>query len=332
MPPSSQPVNVSRKFLRLGLAIVVIAALYSAAWFFAANRGATYLKDILAAPGGGFSASCGKLDIRGFPFRAGVFCESASLANATDGLKVETGPVRTMTLVYNPTKAVFEVDGPIKAELPQGISLDTNWGNMEGSLHANLQGMTEVSTFVDKMTTAAGFAGIADAVKLNVGHAEFHARQNGENLDIAAMAQETTLSTPLLPRQLPLFSTSAEITVNNRADLLRGARLQPGDEISGTIQRLALDFGAEGFLTISGPFQIGGDGLISGDFDIDVENFARLQPLLDASFPESQPVIDASTLLIKGISKDGVKGRVKIAVRSGAILLGVIPIGFIPPL
>lgn len=332
MPPSAKPVNVSRRFVWLGGAVLVVCLLYSAAWFVAAWKATDYLKTLLAAPGPGMSADCAQMDIRGFPFRAGVFCASAHFENASQGLNLSTGAVRTMTLVYNPTKAVFEVDGPVKASFPGGTKVDTTWGNFDGSIGASLSGLTRASVFIDRMeNTIALPSGLGEA-KLTSDHAEIHARQNGPDLDIAARTDNARLTTALLPTNLPVFSSSLEATLDGRAGVLEGEGIEPGEDVLGTLNRYALDFGTRGFLAISGPFKLSGDGVLSGDFTIEVQDFAALQTSLSASFPQATPVFDTAAILLKSLSKDGRTGRIEVNIREGHVFLGIIPLGVIPRL
>ena len=170
------------------------------------------------------------------------------------------------------------------------------------------------------------------ALQFETGHGEFHTRQNGNNLDVAALAEDNIIKTSLLPAALPKFSVSVDGTLDNLGGLLNGQRLPVGAEISGEIQRLALDFGDNGFVTLSGPFQISPDGYLSGDFELSAENFTKLQPFLRSLFPDQASVIDASAMMLQGLSKGSTKASIKLTVASGTILLGVIPIGVIPPL
>jgi hypothetical protein len=332
MPPSSQPVNVSRKLLWLALSVFAICVLYSAAWFIGVSKGHDWLERRLSNFGDSMSATCPGMDIKGFPFRIGVFCTSATLTNPINHINISTGAVRTMALVYNPGKAVFEIDGPAQASLPDATTVTSNWSNLDGSLGAGLSGLKHLSVAIDKASAEIISAILPGPMTIATGHGEFHARQNGDNLDIAALAENNTASTSLLPQQLPLFSISIDATLDKLAGLLEAKALQPGTEINGTIHRLALDFGNDGFLTLSGPFSIAADGYLSGDFDLSAENFEALRSTLKASFPQASPTIDVSAILMKSLSKDGTNATVRLNVRAGTILLGVIPVGFIPPL
>ena len=72
--------GVTRKLIRLAIAVVLVGALYTGGWFYAAS----WVKDtvdrqLAASEQGMHSASCSNLTVRGFPFRIGLFCDSVGL-------------------------------------------------------------------------------------------------------------------------------------------------------------------------------------------------------------------------------------------------------------
>lgn len=332
MPSSTKPVNVSRKLLWLGVSVFAVCGLYSAAWFVAASKGEDWLKTTMAKPTLGITASCPGMDIKGFPFRVGVFCTTSNFSMPQKNIDFSAGALRTMALVYNPGKILFEIDGPVKSVLPDGISVTADWKNLDGNVGASFSGLKSLSTFFDQTKGEVSGPMFPGALQFETGHGEFHTRQNGNNLDIAALAEDNTIKTSLLPAALPKFSISLDGTLNNLAELLNGERLPVDSEISGDIQRLALDFGDNGFVTLAGPFQIAPDGNLSGDFELSAENFSKLQPLLRSLFPDQTPMIDVTTIMLKSLANGSTKASIQLKVVSGTILLGVIPIGVIPPL
>ena len=102
--------------------------------------------------------------------------------------------------------------------------------------------------------------------------------------------------------------------------------------MQGDIKRLAIDFGNNGTLAVSGPFRIAENGLLSGDMTIDVQNYAALQATLSKSFPQAITVIDTASILLKSLSTDGKTGKATLNIRDGRVSLGIIPLGTIPPL
>lgn len=333
MPSSSQPVNLGKKILRLGIAVFTIAALYSAAWFYAAYRGNDWLHAEISNPGDGMAGSCTAMKIKGFPFRAGVSCTSASFSIPAENVHLETGAIKTMAMIYNPGKAVLELDGPLISHLANGMTLEANWTNFKGSLRVSLSGLSHFTMSADRIRSEIGLPDAFANLIIESSYAELHATKNGPDLDVAAAGDNMQVeSALLLAAPLPRFSLSSNVTLNGMSSLLSGEPPVVGQEISGTLHDLTVDFGNQGKVSLSGPFQFSKDGYLSGDFDVEAENFTTLQPILDASFPDSAPTIDASVILLKSLPKTDGKANIKLTVRSGAILLGVIPVGFIPPL
>lgn len=331
MPTYSEPVNRRRRFPWWAKLILLVVVLYGAALYLAAHQAKVYLNAVVAPPGTG-AEECAKLDFSGLPTRISAVCQSAKFVDPVTGLDLSTGSVRTTTFVHNPTHASFSIASPVKAKLANGLTTDTNWQSLDSDIGGDLSGITYGTVAIGKIDSAITLPGAPAPLKITSDHADFSVRQNGPDLDIASRSTGSKVETGIIPVNLPGFSTSFEATLDGRGNVLSGAPIVPGEAVQGSIKRLAIDFGNNGTLAVSGPFRVAENGLLSGDFTIDVENYAALQATLSKSFPQAITVIDTATILLKSLSPDGKTGKVTLNVRDGRVQLGIIPLGTIPPL
>lgn len=331
MPTYSEPVNRRRRFPWWAKLILLVVVLYGAALYLAAHQAKVYLNAVVAPPGMG-AEECAKLDFSGLPTRVSAVCQSAKFVDPVTGLDLSTGSVRTTTFVHDPRHATFSIASPLKAKLANGLTTDTNWQNLDSDIGGDLSGITYGTVTIGKIDSAITLPGAPAPLKITSDHADFSVRQNGPDLDIASRSTGSKLETGIIPVNLPAFSTSLEATLDGRGNVLSGAPIVPGEAVQGSIKRLAMDFGSNGTLAVSGPFRVAENGLLTGDFTIDVENYAALQATLSKSFPQAITVIDTATILLKSLSPDGKTGKVTLNVRDGRVQLGIIPLGTIPPL
>lgn len=331
MPTYSEPVNRRRRFPWWAKLILLVVVLYGAALYVAAHQAKVYLNAVVAPPGTG-AEECAKLDFSGLPTRVSAVCQSAKFVDPVTGLDLSTGSVRTTTFVHDPRHATFSIASPVKAKLANGLTTDTNWQNLDSDIGGDLSGITYGTVTIGKIDSAITLPGAPAPLKITSDHADFSVRQNGPDLDIASRSTGSKLETGIIPVNLPAFSTSLEATLDGRGNVLSGAPIVPGEAVQGIIKRLAIDFGSNGTLAVSGPFRVAENGLVTGDFTIDVENYAALQATLSKSFPQAITVIDTATILLKSLSPDGKTGKVTLNVRDGRVQLGIIPLGTIPPL
>jgi hypothetical protein len=117
--------------------LVVLAAAWSAFWFYAHGRAAGEIDAALAREAGrGRSWSCADRSIGGYPFRIELRCKALALTSTRWGeaVRIETGPAVAVGQIYSPGLVIFEVSGPAKATLPEGRTLDLTWKSLDASL------------------------------------------------------------------------------------------------------------------------------------------------------------------------------------------------------
>jgi hypothetical protein len=116
--------------------LVILAAGWSAFWFYARGRIATEIDNALAREvERGRTWTCTDRSIGGFPFRIELRCNALSLTSTRwgDAVRVETGPAVVVGQVYSPGLVILEASSPAKVTLPEGRVLDLTWKNLDAS-------------------------------------------------------------------------------------------------------------------------------------------------------------------------------------------------------
>lgn len=116
--------------------LVVLAAAWSAFWFYARGRIATEIDVALAREAErGRTWTCTDRSIGGFPFRIELRCNALSLTSTRwgDAVRVETGPAVAVGQIYSPGLVIIEASSPAKVTLPEGRVLDLTWTNLDAS-------------------------------------------------------------------------------------------------------------------------------------------------------------------------------------------------------
>jgi len=119
------------------LMLFVLAAGWSAFWFYARGRAADAIDAALTREvSRGRTWTCADRTITGFPFRIELRCASLSLTSTRwgDAVRVETGQALAVGQIYSPGLLIFEVASPARATLPEGRTLEVTWKSLEASL------------------------------------------------------------------------------------------------------------------------------------------------------------------------------------------------------
>ncbi|AOF91007.1 DUF2125 domain-containing protein [Sinorhizobium sp. RAC02] len=324
--------GVTRKLVRLAIAVVLFIALYTGAWFYAAS----WLKDTLnqqlaASAQGMHSVSCSNLSVRGFPFRIGLFCDSVGVDDRPSGLSATFGAIRSAAQVYRPGHGVIEIDGPAQVRVTPDLVFDVDWDRMRASAAAWTNGLDRASIAYDGLKGRLNVPSEAVSIGIAATHGEKHIRQSGEALDIAASFD--ALSLDLGDRVLPPLDVTADLTIADAAKWV-SAEGPPADVPLGAsveLRRLSLDLGDGKVATLSGPLKVGDDGYVSGTLDLDIAGITVWRDRISEAFPEIAETAAQVAQVIQGLSTGGDRAVVKLNVQDGTVYLGLFPIAFIPP-
>jgi hypothetical protein len=334
---SSAPTNTkySRRIKWLGIGVALIAAAYTAVWFW----GASYLKGEIAkgleqANAAGTKADCANLDVKGFPFRAGVFCDKITFADPRQNIAVSFGAFRSAAQVYDPARGIVELDGPLEAQLPTGETVKGNWS----LLHASARYGDPLPKQIDvEMKDLDLSVAQIDAVPLvKASNAQTHFRTVEQDVDIASSAEGLSLNPKITgERNIPPFNFETSVRLNNGAKFLDTSAQTLGQFLrgqSGTINTIGLNFVAGGGLSVSGPLSVDEAGLLSGDLSVTFTEAAKLGETVQKISPEIAAYLTPSLSAAAATAKPGENPKIDVTIRKGKAAIGIFPLGDIPPL
>lgn len=324
--------GVTRKLVRLAIAVVLAGALYTGGWFYAASwLKETLTRQLTASEQGLHSASCNNLSVRGFPFRIGLFCDAVGIDDRASGLSASFGALRSAAQVYRPGHAVIELDGPAQMRVTPDLVLDADWDLLHASVVAWTDGLDRASVAYDGLKGRLNVPSEGLSLGIAATHGEKHVRRSGEALDVAASLD--ALSLDLGDRTLPPLDVAVDMTIADAAGWI-SVEGPPADAPLGAsveLRRLSLDLGEGKVASLSGPLKIGEDGYVSGTLDLDIAGISVWRDRISEAFPEIADTAARVAQAIEGLSKGGDRAVVKLNVRDGTVYLGLFPIALIPP-
>ncbi|MFB9952753.1 DUF2125 domain-containing protein [Rhizobium puerariae] len=332
---ASSRTGVSRKLWLLACGVILVIALYTAGWFYAAS---TLREQTLSLLGSqqknGISADCGDAEYRGYPFRIGLFCSKVAVDDRTNGISATFGALRSAAQVYDPGHVVWELDSPIEIRTGHGLTVSTIWENFQSSLIAKLRGVERTSTVIENAKTSIVSSATRQAFNIDAGHTEIHLRQNGEDLDAAMTLEGTDFSMKDMPQLLPRLTANIDLTLAGRAGMIDGS--DPNGLVlygtQGEMRSLSADLGQGRLITVSGPFSFDERGYLSGKLRLRIEQIDAWRNSLGEAFPEIAPTLETVARMLSALG-GGKNASLDLTINRGKIFAGgFIPIGEIPPI
>jgi hypothetical protein len=134
--------------------VVVLAALWTAGWFYIAARAPSEIDAWRAREAAaGRLYGCGTQSIAGFPFRMEVRCSdpSAQLSDMAPPLALKAADAFVTWQIYQPALLIGEFAGPLSLGEPgKPASFVAHWGLAQASLRASLAGPERVSLVCER--------------------------------------------------------------------------------------------------------------------------------------------------------------------------------------
>jgi hypothetical protein len=329
---TAAPSPAARKIRRLGIAVAIVVALYSAGWFFVASKFESFLNGFVNGTGpGGSGVQCDGLTTGGYPFRIGFTCDKTGIEDGSTGDRLAAGAFRATALVYNPFAGIVELDGPANLALNDGSTVAAEWKQLRSSFHASLSGLRSLSLASQMPAIRINSTAFYEPFDMKAKAGEFHLRDNNGDLDLAVLARDFEWNDIGGNAILPKLSTSAELTLIGKATLLEGRPFNPRP-MTGELKSFKIETPDGLYGEMNGPFTIDDEGYISGTFRTTFEKIDLWDQKLKAIFPGAESTISGLAALLKGLAKGEDKVTVNLEVDRGNISLSMLPLGRIPPL
>ncbi|MGK9053345.1 DUF2125 domain-containing protein [Neorhizobium petrolearium] len=327
--------GVTRKLWLLAVGVVLVIALYTAGWFYAAS---TLHERTLAQLGSherdGISAQCGDADYRGYPFRIGLFCSKVAVDDRVNGISATFGALRSAAQVYDPGHIVWELDSPVEIRTGHGLTVSSAWENFQSSLITKLKGVERTSVVIENSKTSVASSATGETFDISADHTEIHLRQNGSDLDAAMVLEGTDMTMRDMPRLLPRLTANVDVTLAGRAGMIDGS--DPNGLVlygtRGEMRSLSADLGEGRLITVSGPFSFDERGYLSGKLKLRIEQIDAWRNSLGEAFPDIAPMLETVAQMLSALG-GGSNASIDLTINRGKVLAGgFIPIGEIPPI
>ncbi|HLH94355.1 MAG TPA: DUF2125 domain-containing protein [Xanthobacteraceae bacterium] len=161
------------------LLVMVLAMLWSGAWYYLAARVPQEIADLVAREArAGRVYDCGKQAIGGFPFRIELNCSdpSVQLKDTAPPLSLNAAHALLAWQIYEPSLVIGEFTGPLALGVPgEPARYRANWQLTQSSVRASLVGVERVSIVSEGVRVDPADGGSGPAV-FRAGHVELHGR------------------------------------------------------------------------------------------------------------------------------------------------------------
>lgn len=325
----------ARRFKALmALALAGVVA-WSVLWFVAATIVDRQIeKAEIAAGTSGTTIACVHRDISGFPFRIEVRCKDGShVGNGRDTVTV--AGLAVTALVYNPSRVIAEVRGPVTLGGEGGLRFAADWSLAHASARLDLgEGALERfdAEVVDFVLEAVG------AGELRMAEVDVNVRRNPQSPDDVDFAAS-------LDRLVPFSGGEpARITLQGRlegaAGLLKGdAQSVLQRALSGSLPLVidTVQLDSAGLrVAANGNLTLGRDGKLDGKLDVAVSGHDKGLPYVGQLAPQHEDTINTLITNLLTYAPDTKIGehdakKVSLVVNDGVVKAGIVTLYTVPP-
>lgn len=337
MAASSQSVATGRgkrlSLILVGL-LVVLAGLYTGGWYYATNIVKTnVLKALGQQNSAGIAGKCTNMAFSGFPFSMGLTCDTVTVDNQTRGVSANFQTLNASAPVYQPNHVSWNLKSPAELRTAEGLTVSAEWTDLQSNLVAKGRGVAQSQTVIEGLKAAIVSSATGQSADVTAARTEMHASQNGSDLDFAIGIENANAVIKDFPQTLPTASTSANVTLTGKAGLLDGTDREGLRGAAGVLHQAVIDIGDGRVMTLSGPFNFDDQGLLSGQFKLEINQIGPWGDSLTATLPAAKNVIKTATKLLKALANGADKVSVDLTADRGRLALsGFIPLGKIPPI
>lgn len=320
-----------KKLIALAIVVCLVAAGYSAAWFWAAGQAGAYVKELETADGIEVPRLvCGSFSIGGFPFGFDATCTDATV-QAGD-VTVDLAGLKASVEVYRPTHVLVFAQGPVSAaDAFTGSQSRLDFAAAEASARLDGWRIGRVSVVIEAPVWTDTVLG--DRLLAQADSFEAHLLDMPERHDSAAglaslaiYSKTSGLGVPGLgfaggeaTLDAELANLGDDVRAYGDPDLLRrwqaaGARLT----LNG-LKGDAADFAFDA----SGALGLDSAGRAEGQVQLHSQGVVeRLGPLLPA---------DVRGMVVGTPAADGSYSQT-LTLAAGVVFSGLVPVGVVPPL
>ncbi|MFI5012134.1 MAG: DUF2125 domain-containing protein [Hyphomicrobiales bacterium] len=314
--------------------VVLIGAVWSGLWYFAANWAEAAIAEAMAREAqAGRMISCASREISGFPFRMLVRCDQAKLAvTRPEGVVTIALPrLRGVAQISDPRHVLIEAQSPLSIEVPGKPSIEIEWRSLAASLVPPIGGIGQ-----GEVTVEAPILHLREGqsmISSSADRLELQARRDPQNQDdaVAVTATLSRLVSPLLDA-LSGDADPADIAVEASISAVAALQPQAREQPAPLLERWRLAGGVlhlTRLTAIKGPLKAG----LAGDLALD--ELHRATGRIDASLEGGEALLPRLGLpaAAGGLLRLG-SGRLRlpIALTNGRVSVGPFSVARLLPL
>ncbi|MGU3573945.1 DUF2125 domain-containing protein [Brucellaceae bacterium C25G] len=338
MSMTSGTIPSSKKMKLIYGLLAVVAVLYTAGWFYLANKvEARAVHDLKALTQKGINVQCEDLKTSGFPLKLNVICESISWQKKSEAISFSAGRFTSGSAVYAPMSLSNQMTGPAFINFPGLEPLELNWSSFSSNARLAQPFPTEVSIKSFDLQIGMRKEPTRSELLSKLQEMEVKLSNEDNNFNLNGRFAGLELAPQLInSNKMPDIDGLVDVTLFNAQNLIDN-RGQPITENlrgqSGDIQQVMISLSNGAMLSLKGPFSINYDGEISGKIRLTLTNAPALGQAAQVLFPQESNNIATILFGIAAMPKDENGNPVMdITIKDGKMNAGFIPLGRLPSL
>ncbi|RUX08746.1 DUF2125 domain-containing protein [Mesorhizobium sp. M8A.F.Ca.ET.059.01.1.1] len=318
-----------RRLWWLAAFILVLFAIYSAGWFYLANRVRSEAdKAVATLNKSGIQAGCANLEVSGYPLSFAVSCDNLAYEDDAKNIAASAGSFNATAQIVQPLSPVANLRGPLRTSVPGMMPLWIDWDNLQANVKLWYPLPRRIALQAEGLSGQTDPADDTDPVELfSAGKASGQLQPNGADIDYVGSFGDLEIDPDAIGgRVLPALDASGDVTLKNGVALvgtqvksLRGQRIE--------IRNLDLSSGT-GRVTVSGPLSVDAEGLVDADLMIRIKDPKAVASILAGAVPEQKNAIEQG---FGALALLGSEPSMPLKVVKGKASLGFIPLGKIKP-
>ncbi|MDX8445717.1 DUF2125 domain-containing protein [Mesorhizobium captivum] len=318
-----------RRLFWLAAFIVVLFAIYSAGWFYLADRVKTEAERAVVELGGkGIKADCANLTVSGYPLSFAVSCDSLAYQDDAQNVAASAGDFNAVAQITRPFSPVADLRGPLRTVAPGMPPLWLDWDKLNATVKLSWPLPRGVALQAEGLSGQTDPSDDTDPVQLfSAGKAAGQLQPNGQDVVYTGSFGDLNINPDAIGgRVLPALDGGGEATLKNGVALIAA----PPKSLRGQsvdIAKLDLSSGTAR-VTVSGPVSVDADGLIDANLTIKLKDPKAVAAILAGAIPEHKGEIEQG---FAGLAMLGNEPSMPLKIVKGKASLGFIPLGKIKP-
>ncbi|RVD60703.1 DUF2125 domain-containing protein [Mesorhizobium sp. M2D.F.Ca.ET.185.01.1.1] len=325
-----RPPKPRRRLFWLAAFLVVLFAIYSAGWFYLADRLKTGADQAVARLGSkGIAAGCANLTVSGYPMSFTVSCDNIAYEDDARRVAASTGSFNAVAAITGPLSPVADLRGPLRTMAPGMPPLWIDWDQLQAKVKVSWPLPRSVSLQAEGLNGQTDPQDDTDPMQLfSAGKAAGQLQPSGQDINYVGSFGDLEINADAIDgRVLPALDGSGDVTLKNGVALIAA----PPKSLRGqSIQIASLDLSSgTARITVSGPVSVDTEGLVNGDLMIKLKDPKAVASILAGAIPEHKSEIEQGFAALAMLGKEP---SMPLKIVKGKASLGFIPLGKIKPL